>query len=155
MDARTQGTVSLFFQRNTALFLCLLFLPGCISVTMIRHRRGNEITPEKVAVIHSAESTLDDVLENLGAPIEYQRHTDGLILVYRTRAHNVAEYGIDVGRLVSWTDQGQTYSSLLNNLKFIYGNYATDEDRVVVIIGNDQLVKGIAYRGAINDLQKF
>ncbi len=122
---------------------------------MVKHHQGNPIDGKKVALIHKGTSTLSDVLAVLGAPLEVHAHPDGRILVYRYRARNVAELGIEAETISSFVDVTQTLSAMIGNLSFRWSHINADEDRVVVIIGRDQIVQGIAYREATRNLPVF
>ncbi|GEM_PF-847777 len=129
--------------------------PGCLNVTLARARRGDDIDAGAVRALQTGRPGLQDVLDSLGAPLEVHAHPDGMILVYRYRARNTFRFGIEAGASVQFLDVTRVVSSILENLRFTLERIHADEDRAVILIGRDGLVKGIGFRDPTKDLPLF
>ncbi|MHC5038809.1 MAG: hypothetical protein ACYTHM_15985 [Planctomycetota bacterium] len=152
--------VGIFGRIQTGTFLlCLAGLSllgqGCLNVTIARARNGNPIDAKKVERIVKGKSDLGEVLSLLGAPQEVHAHPDGRVLIYRYQARNLFEFGFNAGSVTRFFDATQILSSILENIKFTWVRINSDEDRVVILIGRDGIVRGIAARDKTKDLPIF
>jgi hypothetical protein len=129
---------------------------GCISLTLGESRKGSPIDLEKIEELRLGKRTLSDVLEALGAPIEVHSHPDGMVLVYRYAAKNTFRFGLSAGGgVMSLVDVTQTLGAILDNIKLTVERSHTDEDRAVVLVGRDGIVKGVGYQDRTKDLPFF
>jgi hypothetical protein len=133
----------------------LVLVPGCLNVTLAHVTRGNPIDRNRVTKLTPGRSTLADVLSVLGAPIEVHAHPEGRLLIYRHRARNLFEFGIDAGTLTRFYDVPQITSSLLGNIKFTLQRVHVDEDRLVVLFDRNHILVGIGFRDRTDKLPVF
>ena len=142
-------------RRLLALAAALFLLPGCLNVTLAQVTRGNPVDRTRVARLVPGRSTLDDVLSALGAPLEVHAHPDGRILVYRHRARNLFEFGVNAGSLTQFIDLTQITTSILGNFRFTLESIHTDVDRLVLVMERNHLLVGIGYRDRTDKLPVF
>jgi len=127
--------------------------PGCL--TFVWSRQGNPIDPAAVAAIESGRTTFSEVLDHLGAPLEVHAHADGRLLVYRHAARNTFRIGLDLSRATTLVDASRVVSEAAGNLKLTIERIHEDEDRVVVLVGRDDIVRAVGYRAAVAGLPTF
>ena len=138
--------------RLAACALLLASLTGCLSFANVS--QGIEIDPEAVGAI-SEGTSLQEVLELLGAPLEVHKHVDGRLLVYRHRKQNTARIDVSVSRALQFIDLTQVTSELASNLQLTIQRTHAGEDRVVILFDKDYRVKALGYRTATADLPVF
>jgi hypothetical protein len=137
--------------RSLALALALAFVaPGC--VTIVQTTRGQPIDPQAVGSLEPQRTTLPEVLAQLGAPQEVHRHADGRLLVYRFSVRNAFRLGLNASRLLSFVDTSQVVSEAAGNLRLTLETIHGDEDRVVVLLGDDDVVCAVGYRAGTAEL---
>ncbi len=138
--------------RLAACALLLASLTGCLSFANVT--QGIEIDPEAVAAI-SEGTSLQKVLDLLGAPLEVHNHVDGRILVYRHRKQNTSRVDLSVSRALQFIDLTQVTSELASNLQLTIQRTHSGEDRVVILFDREYRVKAMGYRAATEDLPVF
>jgi len=143
------------FAVNAVLLALLASLGQGCTVTVTRNTMGNPIDVKAVKALKVGTSDVVEVLHRLGAPLEVHAHTDGRILVYRFRAINAFEFGIDAGTFTQFMDVTQMASSITENIKFTWERIHIDEDRVVLLLDRKGILRGIGFRDKTIDLPWF
>lgn len=129
----------------------LLFSSGCI--TVIAATTDNPINPSAVERLKAGTSTLPQVLEILGAPIEVHNHADGLLLVYRYRARNTFRLGISAGQITRFIDVSQVASEAIGNLSLTIQRIHQGEDRLIVLLDKAGVFQAAGLKISTNDLE--
>jgi outer membrane protein assembly factor BamE (lipoprotein component of BamABCDE complex) len=129
---------------RACILACLLGLtPGCVNFTVARVQAGSAINADDVASLQPGQSSLSDVLTTFGAPIEVHAHPNGRLLVYRCRERETFRFTADTGgAALTYVDLSRIASTLLGLLKFSLEIGRQREDRLVVLIDADGIVKG-------------
>ena len=135
-----------------ALCGALLVLPGCIVVS--RTSKGREIDYQAVARIERGRTTLTRVLELLGTPHEVHNHADSRLLIYRHRESKGLRIELNPSQYLTFIDVSQTIS-LLSKLRLTLQWMNRGEDRVVILIDNDDVVQAVGSRSVTADLPVF
>ena len=133
--------------------VCALSGAGCVS--FVSSTIGNTIDPAAVERVAVDRTTLPEVLEALGAPLEVHRHADGMLLVYRQSGRNTFRLGLDASRLATFIDFTQVTSEVLGNLSLTVERIHADQDRLVVLLDREGVVRAVASRRALDDLPVF
>ncbi len=137
--------------------LLVLLLPlltsGC--VTFIWGTQGRRIETAKVEGIKRGETTLDQVLEDFGAPHEVHNHADGRMLVYRHRARNTFRFGISANQALRFLDLSQVASEAAGNLSFTLWRVHQGEDRLVLLVDREDVIQGVGFRNTTDELPVF
>lgn len=126
-----------------ALWLAALPVAGGGCVTVGSHSDGNPIRWEAVAQLAIGTHTVADTLDLLGAPLEYQRHPDGTLLVYRHRMYHYLRVGLEPDLILTFTAAERVTSSLLENLRLVIESGDEFEERVAVYYGRDGVLAGV------------
>ncbi len=127
----------------TALFL----LAGCVTVGRVHE--GEAIPPEAVQRIQVGTTTLTQLLADLGSPLEFHRHPDGLVLVYRWRGYHYLRLGLEPDRAIPLGVSELPASQVLRNIHFVTEWGTQGEDRLAILVDKDHVVAGVGlHRGA-------
>jgi hypothetical protein len=110
-----------------AALLCLT-ATGCFTVGRVTE--GNPVAWEAVDTLEVGTHTVADVIGALGSPLEYHRHPDGMLLVYRSRRYNYWRMGVEPDLLLSFAAVDRATSSVLENLRLVVETGDEFEDRV-------------------------
>ena len=87
--------------------------------------------------------TMTESLDLLGAPLEYHRHPDGIILVYRHREYDFLRVGLEPDLILTFLAAERVTSSLLENLRLVIESGDEFEERVAVYYDRDGLLAGV------------
>ncbi len=127
--------------------------PGC--VTIVSSSQGSPIDAGTVARIEQGKTTLGQVLALLGAPLEVHRHADGRLLVYRHRQRNTFRLGIQPSRALSLIDLTQVTAEAAGNLSLTVERIHAGEDRLMILLGEDEVVRAVGFQNRTHDLPVF
>lgn len=133
-----------------------LLAAGCMNLTVTSVRSGTAVRGERLERLEEGVSTLSDVLEELGAPLEVHGHPEGRLLVYRCRVRNTFGFSVDAGgAALSFLDLSQVVSTLLGLLHFTVNTVHRDEDRLAILLDRDGVVQGIGYHAGLCSLSWY
>ncbi len=112
-----------------AALLCLS-ATGCFTVGRVTE--GNPVAWDAVDELEVGTHRVADVLTLLGAPLEYHRHPDGVLWVYRSRRYHYWRMGIEPDLLLTFTAADRATTGVLENLRLVVETGDEFEDRVTV-----------------------
>lgn len=125
--------------------IATLWLPllggGC--VTAGSYVDGNPIPWDAVEQLEIGTHTMTETLDLLGAPLEYHRHPDGTILVYRHREYDYLRVGLEPDLILTFTAADRVTSSLLENFRLVIESGDEFEERVAVYYDHDGVLAGL------------
>ena len=144
-------------RRLTTLFVLLLptiaLSPGCVA--FVYQTQGRRIDSAAVEKLEAGRTTLPQILDAFGAPLEVHDHVDGRLLVYRHRERNTFRIAITPNQVLRFFDLTQVLADLLSNLKFTYERTHQGEDRLVLLLDSVGKLQAVSYRVATADLPVF
>jgi hypothetical protein len=127
------------------LVVAILGLSGCV----VLGRNTSGTVPAAAAVAALSEgATIDQVLERLGAPLEYFMAPDGLLLVWRERRYDYDRLELDASRGLSFVSLDPIVGSVLNNLRLVLERGKLHEERIAVLFDQGGRVIAVAHRDA-------
>jgi hypothetical protein len=126
-----------------ALTLGARILTGC--ATLGRATVGTVPSAAAIATV-SEGATIGEVLDRLGAPLEYWLAPDGMLLVWRERRFDYDRLGLDPSRGVAFLALDATLGSLLANMKLTLERGQLREARLAVLFDRGGRVVVVAYR---------
>lgn len=136
------------------LFLALTFAcSGCL--TFVTSNQGTDIDAAAVKSIRRDHTTLPQVLAALGAPLEVHAHADGRLLVYRHRLRHTFRLNISPSQALSLVDLSQAASEAAKNASLTITRVNAGEDRVVVLIDHEGIVRSVGYKQSTQGLPIF
>jgi len=119
---------------------------GCF--TMGHTQAGNPIAWEGVEALEVGTHTVADALELLGAPLEYHRHPDGTLYVWRHREYDYLRLGIEPDLALTFTSVDRLASSVLENIRVVVESGKEFENRVVTYFDRDGVLAAVGtHRG--------
>ena len=111
--------------------LIALFTPGC--VVMGRATQGEVPDLSRLTVI-PGETTLREVLQEIGPPAEWYRTGRGTLLIYRHRTLHFGRYGLEIG-FVSYAFPGNLLVDIItDNLHISYERTQQAEVRLAILV---------------------
>lgn len=129
--------------RAHLLMIAAAVLGGCAAIS----RNVVGTVPPAVAVAAVDEgASIEDVLERLGAPLEYWLAPDGLLLIWRERRYAYERLELDPSQGLSFLSLDPLIGSVLANLKLVFERGALSEQRVAVLFDRDGRVIAVAQR---------
>jgi hypothetical protein len=103
--------------------------------------------PPPAAVTAIAEgASIGEVLERLGAPMEYSLAPDGLLLIWRERRYDFDHVDLDPSLGLPLASLDPTIGSVLANFKLTLERGTLREERVAVLFDHAGRVIAIAHR---------
>ena len=130
--------------------LCALGATGCITVEKVT--RGSPPDRAAVASLVEGESTVPEVLEKLGSPLEVHEHPDGLILVYRHEHENTFGWSVGVSQAVRFLDATQVVAEILGNLSFTKEDVHIGQDRIVLLFDRERILDAVGIAWVTDEL---
>jgi hypothetical protein len=130
-------------RRHAWILLCAVWplLAGCF--TLGHTSEGNPIAWDAVEKIQVGTHTMRETLDLLGAPLEYHRHPDGTLLVYRARYYDYWRLGLEPDFILTFTAADRLSAGVLENLRLVVESGAEFEERVAVYFDREGVVAGV------------
>jgi hypothetical protein len=97
--------------------------------------------------VHEGASVAE-VLERLGAPLEYWSAPDGLLLIWRARRYDYDRLEFDTSRALTLLAFEPLVGTALRNLKLVLERGALHEERIAVLLDRNGRVIAVAQRDA-------
>jgi hypothetical protein len=121
----------------------LLGLAGCATVS--RDVVGTVPPAAAVAAVGEGAS-IGEVLEHLGAPLEYWSSPDGLLLIWRERRYDFERLQLDPSFGLRFVSLDPTIGSALANLRLVLQRGKLREQRLAVLFDRAGRVIAVAER---------
>jgi hypothetical protein len=123
--------------------LAAALLAGC--ATLGRTTTGTMPPPAAIEAV-ALGATVDEVLARLGAPVEYWRAPDGLLLVWRARRYDFDRLELDPSNGLSFVSLEPTLGAALANVRLTLERGTLREERVAVLFDAGGRVVAVAHR---------
>jgi hypothetical protein len=130
-----------------ALALAAALPSGC--VVLGRNTAGSVPSAAAVAGVANGAS-LEEVVQRLGAPLEFSLAPDGMLLVWRERRYAYDRLELDPSQGLSFVSLDPVLGSALSNLKLIFERGRLREERVAVLFDRAGRVIAVSQRDADN-----
>jgi hypothetical protein len=126
-----------------ALALGATVFVGCAA---IGRRTVGSVPAETATAVVAKGASVGEVLERLGAPLEYWLAPDGLLFIWREQRYDYDRLELDPAQGLSLIAIDPIFSTVLANFRFTLERGRLREERVAVLFDRDGRVIAVARR---------
>ncbi|MCZ6691463.1 MAG: hypothetical protein O7H41_17885 [Planctomycetota bacterium] len=116
---------------RTSLLILTLAIQGCI----VMGRSQSGAVPDLGRIeMKPGETTLHEILTEIGTPDEWHGTGQGMLLLWRVRVHRFGRYGINFAFFGNVVPGNLAVSAVLDNVRFTYDRAQQAEFRLGVLV---------------------
>lgn len=148
MHLRIAASLRRFAAAVTFILLGSSSIGGCVALA--KTETGSAPSAQVVSELGES-ATLNDVLSICGVPLETIVQPDGLLLIYRARYSDFKRVGFEPGVAIGLVDFTGIGRAILQNIKLVFEWGKVEDRSLVVLVGPEDRVIGLAYRDRGDD----